>query len=183
MTATAERSPAGRRAPVTAPTGSRRTGWLPWAAMALVVVVALAVGTFARPDASAGERARKLAGTIRCPSCKSQSAADSDTPASEAVRELIRRRIASGDSDEEILDFVTNRYPDTSLKPSGRGFTGLVWALPVVVAVVAVAALAFRFRDWRPGTVAVTDEDRDLVARAVAAERDGLPPPGRIDGS
>lgn len=136
--------------------------------MAAVVLVLLAFGTLGRQAPSDTERAQALAGTIRCPSCKSQAANSSDAPGAQGVRELIRRRIADGDSDEEIRDFVAVRYPGTLLDPPGRGFGALVWALPVVGAVVAVAALVLRFGDWRPGTVSVTDADRDLVARAQA---------------
>lgn len=151
---------------------TRKVGWLPWAAMAVVVIGALAFGTFAQHSLTPSERAQHVADTIRCPSCKSQAVSSSDTPASQAVRVLIRERIAAGDSDEEIRDFVDSRYPGQHLllDPSGSGFSGLVWALPVVVVVVAIAGLTFRFRDWRPGTLAVTDDDRSLVADALAAE-------------
>lgn len=146
------------------------TSWLPWAAMALVVVALLAYGTLGQPAPTDAQRAQALAGTIRCPSCNSQSANSSDTPSSQGVRELIRRRIAADDSDEEIRDFVANQYPGTSLEPPGRGFGALVWALPAAAGVIALAVLVARFRDWRPGALPVTDADRDLVADALAAD-------------
>ncbi|MGI8756555.1 MAG: cytochrome c-type biogenesis protein [Acidimicrobiales bacterium] len=142
---------------------------LAWVAMAAVVLVLLVFGTLGRRAPSDSERAQALARSIRCPSCKSQSVATSDTPSSQGVRELIRRRIVAGDSDEEIRDFVAVRYPGTLLDPPGRGFGALVWALPVVGAIVAVAALVLRFGDWRQGTAPVTDADRDLVAKAQAS--------------
>ena len=64
--------------------------WAPWLAMAAVVLAALAYGTIAQPTPTAAERAQHIASTIRCPSCRSQSAASSDTPSSQAVRELIK---------------------------------------------------------------------------------------------
>lgn len=144
--------------------------WIPWLAMALVVVVTLAVGTLGQNEPSDAQRARNLAETIKCPSCQGQSAATSDTPSSQGIRVLIAERIAAGDSDEAIRDSVVTQYPGSSLDPSGSGFSGLVWAVPVVVVVAAVAGLVYRFRDWRPGVVAVTQDDRDLVARALAPE-------------
>lgn len=152
----------------TRPTG--RAAWIPWLALALVVVVTLAVGTFGQAEPSAAQRGRDLAETIKCPSCQGQSAATSDTPSSQGIRGLIKERIAAGDSDEAIRDAVVTQYPGSSLDPSGSGFSGLVWAVPVVVVVAAVAGLVYRFRDWRPGAVAVTQADRDLVASAL---RDG----------
>jgi cytochrome c-type biogenesis protein CcmH len=157
---------------------SSKTGlraWAPWIAMAMVVVVALTIGTLAQSDPTPEERAQNLAETIRCPSCKSQSVASSDTPSSQGVRKLIAQRIAAGDSDEQIRDFVASRYSrEILLDPSGSGFGTLVWALPVIVVIVALAGLIYRFRDYRPGNRAVTQADRDLVASALG---DGAPEP------
>jgi len=159
-------------------TTSSRSGlraWAPWIAMAVVVVIALAIGTFGQSEPTPEERAQNLAETIRCPSCKSQAVASSDTPSSQAVRLLIRERIEAGDSDEQIRDFVASRYSrEILLDPSGSGFGTLVWALPVIFVIVAVAGLVVRFRDYRPGGHKVTQADRDLVAEALQAPA----PPG-----
>jgi cytochrome c-type biogenesis protein CcmH len=144
--------------------------WAPWIALAVVVVVALGIGTFGQAEPTEAERAQNLAETIRCPSCRSQSAASSDTPSSEAVRSLIVERIDEGDSDEEIRDFVASRYGrEVLLDPSGGGVSALVWALPVVMVIVAVAGLVYRFRDYRPGGASASDDDRRLVDEAMAA--------------
>jgi cytochrome c-type biogenesis protein CcmH len=151
--------------------GSRRVGWWPWALMLVVVVGLLAVGSLGGDPPTLEDRARALEETIRCPSCASQSVANSDAPAAQAVRELIRERLEAGDSTEEIRDYVASRYPngrELLLDPSGKGFGALVWALPVVMVIVAVAALIRRFGDWRPGALEATAADRDLVAAALA---------------
>jgi cytochrome c-type biogenesis protein CcmH len=84
------------------------------------------------------------------------------------VRAEIRRRIAAGESDEEIRDFLASRYGrEILLDPSGSGFGTLVWALPVGFVVVAVAGLVVRFRQDRPSHRHASAEDRDLVDRAL----------------
>lgn len=150
-------------------------GWAPWIAMAIVVLGALAIGTFGQSEPTDAERAQHLAETIRCPSCRSQAVASSDTPASKAVRDLIADRIAAGDTDEEIRDYVASRFPgqDLLLDPSGSGFSALVWALPVVFVIAAVAGLAFRFAGYRSAALAASDADRDLVAAALAGPAAG----------
>lgn len=145
--------------------------WGPWLAMAVVVVALLAVGTLGGDPPSAAQRARSLEETIRCPSCASQSVANSDTPSANGVKVLIRERIAAGDSDEEIRDYIASRYPSGRqllLDPAGKGFGALVWGVPVAFAIAAVAALVVRFRDWRPREAPVTEADRELVAAALA---------------
>ena len=156
--------------------GSVRQGWWPWVAMAVVVGALLAVGTLGGDPPTMEERARNLEKSIRCPSCASQAVANSDTPAAEAVRVLIAERLEAGDSDEEIRDYVASRYPDGRqllLDPAGSGFGALVWALPVAGAVLAVGALGWRFGDWKPRRVEVTEADRELVNAALAADQGG----------
>jgi len=143
-------------------------GRAPWVAMAAVLAVALAIGGWPHGSPSIAQRERSLAGTIRCPSCRSQSVADSDTPAAKALRAEIHRRVASGQTDDQVRDYIVGRSgEDLLLEPPRSGIGGLVWAIPVVAAVLAFVAIGFRFRQWRPGQAApVSAEDRALVDAA-----------------
>ena len=147
----------------------RLAGWL---VLAVVLVGALAYGVIdeAGPR-SAGDRARNLADTIACPQCEGQSVADSDSVAAKAIRERIDDQIEAGRSDAEIRDELAAAYGDRVLLTPGRsGVSSLVWSLPVVAAVLALAGLVFAFRRWRSdGAQRATDADRALVARARTA--------------
>jgi cytochrome c-type biogenesis protein CcmH len=140
-----------------------------WLLMAIVLAGALFLGS-QRPGSGVtteAQRVRHIAEEIRCPTCRNQSAADSDAAAAKAVRDEIRRRVRAGESDGQIVAFLVSRYgSDILLKPEGSGVAGLVWALPVVAVVVAFGALFMTFRRWRarPG-VQVSPEDRELVER------------------
>ena len=151
---------------------SRRLGrghLVAWLALAVVLVGALVYGTVddAGPR-SPEERARNLAETIACPQCDGQSVADSDAEASIAIRELIEQRIAEGASDERIRDELAAAYGEqVLLTPGSDGVSGLVWAVPVVVLVLAFAGLAWAFVRWRGGgAVRATEADRALVEQA-----------------
>lgn len=165
---------------MTAPGSARPAGlrvWAPWIAMAIIVVVALAVGTFGQSEPSNAERAQQIASTIRCPSCRSQAASSSDTPSSQAVRSLIKERIAAGDTDEQIRDFVASRYGrEVLLDPSGSGFGGVVWALPVVLVIVAVAGLIIRFRGYGSVHRTASASDRAIVAEALQEQEAAADP-------
>jgi cytochrome c-type biogenesis protein CcmH len=143
-------------------------GRLPWLVMALVLVVALVIGAQGRSGPrTEAQRVKHIASEIRCPTCRNQSAAESDAAAAKAVRDEITRRVRAGEADGEIVSFLVSRYgSDILLKPGSSGIASLVWALPVVAVVVALAALAVAFRRWRarPG-VSVSAEDRALVER------------------
>src|SRR5690606_8613376 len=88
--------------------------------------------------------------------------------ASIAIRELIERRIEEGASDERIRDELAAAYGEqVLLTPRSDGVSGLVWAVPVVVLVLAFAGLAWAFVCWRGGGAArATEADRALVEQA-----------------
>jgi cytochrome c-type biogenesis protein CcmH len=143
-------------------------GRLPWLLLVVVLAIALAIGAQGRsgPKTQA-QRVKHIASEIRCPTCRNQSAAESDAAAAKAVRDEITRRVKAGESDGEIVSFLVSRYgSDILLKPESSGVASLVWILPVVAVVVALTALAIVFRRWRarPG-VEVSAADRELVER------------------
>lgn len=145
--------------------------WSPWLAMALVVAVALTVAvTGERPARTLEERATALADTVRCPTCRSQSVADSDAPTSQAIRTEIEARLRDGQDEDDVRAYLVSRYGrSVLLNPPSDGVTGLVWALPVVAVVLAGAGLVFAFRRWRAGPPrTASDDDRRLVAQARA---------------
>ena len=143
--------------------------WTPYVVLAAVLAVALAVGSGddGRP-AGAGDRVDRIAREVRCPTCESQSAADSDAPASEAIRQEIRRRVEAGQTDAEVRSYLVSRYgKDILLKPEASGVAALAWVLPVAAAVCAAAGLGAAFLRWRrPRGPAPSPEDRALVEEA-----------------
>lgn len=147
---------------------TRRRRHAAWIAVVLVILGLLAVGVLDTAEPTDAQRARHLETIFRCPECRGQSVAQSEAPSAKGVKTVIRDLIESGRSDEEIRDHLVASYgKEILLDPEGSGFSGLVWAVPVGVVIVAVGALVHRFRDWRPGTREPTDEDRHLVASAL----------------
>jgi cytochrome c-type biogenesis protein CcmH len=145
---------------------------LHWVGIALVVGVALSIGV-ARDEGSRteAERVETIASEIRCPTCRGLSAAESDAKAAGAIRTEIRDRLRAGESAGEIRIYLVSRYGEQALlRPSGRGVTGLVWALPVSAVVVGGSGLAVTLVRWRARAAAArpTQEDRDLVDRALS---------------
>ncbi len=148
------------------PSATRR--WAPWAAMAVVLVLALAIGSWPHGSATLEGRARAIDNKLRCPSCESQSVASSDSPSANAIRIEVRRRLRQGQGEDQITDYLVDHYgEDILLEPSRSGIGALVWILPVVVVIVAFAAIGFRFRGWRARpAVTVSAGDRALVDAA-----------------
>ncbi|HUW02031.1 MAG TPA: cytochrome c-type biogenesis protein CcmH [Acidimicrobiales bacterium] len=153
---------------------------LTWVFMAGILVVVLFIGAVgdSGPRSNA-ERGRDLAATIKCPTCRSQSAADSDAAAARAIRTEIARRIDGGESNEEIRAYFADRYgEEVLLTPSGSGLTGLVWGLPVAALVASMIGLGLVLRRWQSrAPLEATAADRTLVDAYVADHS----PAGRDD--
>ncbi len=144
----------------------RRWSWL--VIVALVLVAFVRNGVDPGPAQTTDERVRAIAQTMKCPVCESQSVADSDVAAARAIRTEIARRVDEGQSDDDIRDAIAATYgDDLQLTPPRSGLAGLVWILPVVALVLALAGITAAFARWRRHEpTATTDEDRALVEQA-----------------
>lgn len=123
-----------------------------WLILGAVFVVLMIVGSQrdANP-ATPQERIEVVARRLACPTCDGESVAESRGAASQAIRQEIARLVAEGQlNDDEIVMTIDDRYAESlRLTPGSTGLESLVWVLPVTVAAVAVAGLAFAFRRWR----------------------------------
>ena len=82
-------------------------------------------------DPAMETRARDLSRELRCMVCQNQSIDDSEAPLARDLRLLVRERIAAGDSDAQVIDFLVARYGEfVLLKPRLEPHTLLLWLLP-----------------------------------------------------
>ena len=149
----------------------RKWAWLAVAVVALVVLVAGA--TRSPTEGTSDDRMFAIAAEMKCMQCVGESVANSQAPLAIQMRAEIMRQMRAGKSDDEIYNYFADRYgQEVLLNPSGSGFASLVWIVPVVVVAVGLmgVGLAVTRRRRGGGTVAVSDEDRELVARARTGE-------------
>ena len=115
----------------------------------IVVMLALIAPTLAlavRPDEMLKDpalesRARDLSGQLRCLVCQNESIDESDADLARDIRLLIRERIAKGESNDQIRDFLVSRYGDfILLKPPLKPETLILWlSAPLTLALGAYA--------------------------------------------
>ncbi len=85
-------------------------------------------------DPAKEARARQLSQELRCMVCQNQSIDDSEAPLARDIRLLVRERIASGDSDAQVIDFLVARYGEfVLLRPRFERQTLLLWLVPPLV--------------------------------------------------
>ncbi|MBX7502368.1 cytochrome c-type biogenesis protein CcmH [Qipengyuania sp. YG27] len=98
-------------------------------------------------DPAQEAKAQELMETLRCLKCQSQSIADSDAPMAGDMRHQVRLRIAAGEEPEAIRAWLMQRYGDyVSYKPEVSATTWPLFAVPLLLALVAGALLLRRFR-------------------------------------
>jgi cytochrome c-type biogenesis protein CcmH len=117
-------------------------------------------------DPALEARARTLGQELRCLVCQNESIDDSNADLARDLRTIVRQRLTAGDSDQQVLSFVTARYGDyVLLQPPVRAGTLVLWFGPVVLLVAAIIAMTLR-RRRRPKVEPAplsAEEDRRLA--------------------
>lgn len=90
-------------------------------------------------------RAQTIETQLRCVVCQSQSIAESNAPLAKDMRILVRERLTAGDTDEEAMQFLVDRYGDYVLmKPPFQANTIILWFFPAfALAMTGAAALVY----------------------------------------
>jgi len=116
-------------------------------------------------DPALEARARNLSRELRCMVCQNQSIDDSDAPLARDLRILVRERLQAGDSDKQVIDFLTDRYGDfVLLKPRLTARTALLWSLPALVLVGGALGVVVFLRRQRSAGPQAADSVQSLTA-------------------
>ena len=84
------------------------------------------------------ERARDLSKGLRCLVCRNESIDESNANLARDLRLLVRERLVAGDSDDEVIDFVVDRYGEyVLLQPTVGGSNWLLWAAGPLMLILA----------------------------------------------
>jgi len=127
--------------------------WMGWIAIGwLLALCALALAAYGTPPAHAtlDDRTRAVAQGLRCPVCQGESVADSPSDIAGAMRAEIRRRLARGQSPDEIKRFLVSKYTDwILLAPPASGVGSIAWLAPPLLFLGGLGLLLTLVLDWR----------------------------------
>lgn len=150
------------------------------ALIALLSLPALAVNPDEILDDPALEaRAREISANLRCLVCQNQSIDDSDADLARDLRVIVRERLVAGDTDEEVVSYIVDRYGEfVLLNPVVAPHTLILWiAAPTILIVGGVAVFLGARRKRRvimPETPAeLTEEEAAALAELEAGGRNG----------
>ena len=92
-------------------------------------------------------RARHIGGELRCLVCQNQSIDDSDAPLASDLRVILREHLKAGDTDQQAIDFIVERYGSfVLLKPPFDGQTLFLWLGPFAALVAGGVGIGFYLR-------------------------------------
>ncbi|MFO1154736.1 MAG: cytochrome c-type biogenesis protein [Rhodospirillales bacterium] len=161
------------------PAGPLKSAWL---ALAVAASMLSAPAWAVQPDEMLADpaleaRARAVSRELRCVVCQNESIDDSNAELAHDLRLLVRERIAAGDSDRQVIDYVVSRYGDfVLLRPPLKAETWALWFGPAIVLVSGGLVLALYLRrraraEAEPAPLPLTGDEEDRLARTVREHR------------
>ena len=115
-------------------------------------------------DPQLERRVTNLAHELRCLVCQNQTIADSNAPLAVDLRNQIREQLSAGKSEQQVVDFMVERYGDFVLyRPPFKATTILLWAGPFIF---LIAGFYFLLRFLRRREVPAPQLSAEERARA-----------------
>lgn len=122
-------------------------------------------------DPALERRARSISAELRCMVCQNQSIDDSDAELARDLRVLVRERIASGETDEEVMAYVVSRYGEfVLLRPRFNARNALLWSSPLLLLLIG-SGVVYLYARRRPSTSAGLSAEEEERLRRVLDER------------
>lgn len=103
-------------------------------------------------DEALEERARELSKGLRCLVCRNESIDESNAELARDLRVLVRERLVAGDTNEEVIAFVVDRYGEfVLLNPRKDGANLILWIAGPAMLIVALVVVAVYQRRRKGG--------------------------------
>jgi cytochrome c-type biogenesis protein CcmH len=118
-----------------------------------------AIEVYEFDDDSQQQRFNDLSDQLRCPMCLNSNLSGSDAPIAADLRAEIYEQILDGRSNEQIIEFMTQRYGDfINYRPPLNSGTFLLWFGPLILLLTGLLVV------WRMGKNSQTINTEDLSA-------------------
>jgi len=110
-------------------------------------------------------RAEALGHQLRCLVCQNESVEESNADLARDLRRIIRQRVATGDNDQQVIDWMVARYGNfVRLSPPFNAATLLLWGAPAIALLAGVTAAVIARRRRPAAPAPLTDAERQRLA-------------------
>ncbi len=92
-------------------------------------------------------RARDISQGLRCVVCQGENIDESNADIAGDMRRLVRERLLEGDSNQQVMDYMVERYGEFVLmRPTTEGANKLLWAAGPMLFLLALIIAGFYLR-------------------------------------
>ena len=96
------------------------------------------------------DQVAEISGELMCPVCEGQSVAESNAQLARDMRAVIKTKLLEGNTKEEIMDYFVSSYGETILaSPPPKGFSVILWLLPVLSVLIGAAIILRTIHSYR----------------------------------
>ena len=125
-----------------------------------VTLVAARDAAPAADDPALEARMVEITSELRCLVCQNQTIADSHADLAVDLRRQVREMLQNGQTDQQVIDYMTARYGDFVLyRPPFKSTTALLWLGPAAMALLGLGALVLVLRQRSRMPAAQFDPD------------------------
>ena len=138
----------------------------------LIFWLCLAAPVFAQTSPQE-QRARDIGAQLRCVVCQNQSIEESDAQLAQDMRLLVREQLATGASDEAVIEYIRESYGDyVLLKPPVQSNTYVLWFFPALLVCLCLGWFVFRPKRVNAPIAAapLTETDEALLKKIMEDE-------------
>lgn len=122
--------------------------WLVIAGSLVVVGVVYAQGE--QPGYPTDNDVNLIAKKLYCPVCPNTPLDVCETKACQDWRAQIRDQLSAGWTEQQVIEYFVAQYGERVLaEPQRKGFTSLVWFLPVIVVLIGLGIVYEVLKNWK----------------------------------
>jgi len=139
------------------------------------VLQAAPIETYTFENAEQEEIFYKLSDELRCLVCQNQNIAESNADLAKDLRREIYNMISEGQTEEEIIEFMVQRYGDYVLyRPPMKPLTWLLWFGPAIVFLFGLYYAIKRFRSVSTDVLQadLSEQDIERIKRLHAEQKE-----------
>ena len=128
------------------------------------------------PDPAMEARARDISAGLRCLVCRNESIDESNAELARDLRLLVRERLLEGDSNDEVVAYIVDRYGEyVLLRPTLTGSNLLLWLAGPAMALLGLGvAVAYLRRQSRRRCEAEADAASQALSAVEQARLDEI---------
>ncbi len=149
--------------------------WKNLAAAAILATLPFAAGAV-EPDEVLDDpvletRAREISKVLRCLVCRSENIDNSNAGVARDLRLLVRERLTTGDTDEEVIEYIRARFGDyVLLKPPFKPETYVLWLAPAALMLIGgIGVIAILRKSGGTKVVNELDDDEKRIVAEILA--------------